>query len=445
MIRRIVKLYIIIIFISINIIKIVQKDEESFELKLYNNRMIKIRDIIVFIQSKKEIKTLKFFIIFIFMYPSIFLLILSSVLTTYWTIYYYIKIKIFKLSNNYMPLEINKKKYEIHSYVTVIRILKILLIQIPQIRGFYNAYTLHKNINNPKKIKINEIVLVNLNNIKNILIMSISPLRLYFIIQLSLHTYRNVNERFYWYEFKKYTYGLIYGNNNDIIEKTKKMKIIKNSENIIIFNPTKKGTDVAMNGAVTLYSVTSKNGPHYLPQISKFDNKKSLGIQLTGKIPEKIKETADSIEIEAKNYKYNSMFAITNMMFKTNEIKSANNIKALWNAGLYDENAREILNALAIAKRLDNREYFIEHTFNGFIVHSLNGMNIYEHIIEKKENIDNMRNADSIINTYEKMTKKDREYLINEGKHGKILNFHNLDKNSELYTILIKNDLSNLF
>jgi hypothetical protein len=44
------------------------------------------------------------------MYPIIFLLILSSVLTTYWTIYYYIKIKIFKLSNNYMPLEINKKK-----------------------------------------------------------------------------------------------------------------------------------------------------------------------------------------------------------------------------------------------------------------------------------------------------------------------------------------------
>ncbi len=83
MIRRIVKLYIIIIFISINIIKIVQKDEESFELKLYNNRMIKIRDIILFIRSKKEIKTLKFFIIFIFMYPLIFLLILSSVLTTY--------------------------------------------------------------------------------------------------------------------------------------------------------------------------------------------------------------------------------------------------------------------------------------------------------------------------------------------------------------------------
>jgi hypothetical protein len=83
MIRRIVKLYIIIIFISVNIIKIVQKDEETFELKLYNNKMIKIRDIIVFIQSKKEIKTLKFFIIFIFMYPIIFLLILSSVLTTY--------------------------------------------------------------------------------------------------------------------------------------------------------------------------------------------------------------------------------------------------------------------------------------------------------------------------------------------------------------------------
>jgi len=83
MVRRILKLYMIIIFISVNIIKIVQKDEESFELKLYNNKIIKIRDIIVFIQSKKEIKTLKFFIIFIFTYPLIFLLILSSVLTTY--------------------------------------------------------------------------------------------------------------------------------------------------------------------------------------------------------------------------------------------------------------------------------------------------------------------------------------------------------------------------
>jgi hypothetical protein len=73
----------------------------------------------------------------------------------------------------------------------------MLLIQIPQIRGFYNAYTIHKNINNPKKIKINEMILINLNNLKNILIMSISPLRLYFIIQLSLYTYNNVNKKFY--------------------------------------------------------------------------------------------------------------------------------------------------------------------------------------------------------------------------------------------------------
>ena len=43
------------------------------------------------------------------------------------------------------------------------------------------------------------------------------------------------------------------------------------------------------------------------------------------------------------------------------------------------------------------------------------------------------------------MTQKDREYLINEGKNGKILNFHNLDKNSELYTIFKKNDLESLF
>jgi hypothetical protein len=69
--------------VSINIIKIVQKDEESFELKLYNNKIIKIKDIIVFIQSKKEIKTLKFFIIFAFTYPLMFLLILTSILTTY--------------------------------------------------------------------------------------------------------------------------------------------------------------------------------------------------------------------------------------------------------------------------------------------------------------------------------------------------------------------------
>lgn len=444
MIRRILKLYIIILFVSINIIKIVQKDEESFELKLYNNKIIKIKDIIVFIQSKKEIKTLKFFIIFAFTYPLMFLLILTSILTTYWTIYYYIKIKIFKFSKNYMPIEINKKKYEIHSYVSIIRILKMLLIQIPQIRGFYNAYTIHKNINNPKKIKIIDTILVNLNNIKNILIISISPLRLYFIIELSLYTYKNLNKKFYWYEFKKYTYGLIYANNNNIIEKTKKMKIMKNTENMLIFNPTKK-TDIAMNGAVTLYSVASKNGPHYLPQISKFDNKKSLGVQLTGKIPEKIKGTADSIEIEAKNYKYNSMFAITNIMFKTNEIKHANNVKALYNAGLYDENAREILNAIVIARRLDNRKSFIEHKFNDFIVHSLNGMNIYEHIIKNKENIETMRNADTIINRYEKMPRKERECLINEGKDGKILNFHSLDKDSELYTIIIKNDLDNLF
>jgi hypothetical protein len=222
------------------------------------------------------------------------------------------------------------------------------------------------------------------------------------------------------------------------------MKIMKNTENMLIFNPTKK-TDIAINGAVTLYSVASKNGPHYLPQISKFDNKKSLGVQLTGKIPEKIKGTADSIEIEAKNYKYNSMFAITNIMFKTNEIKHANNVKALYNAGLYDENAREILNAIVIARRLDNRKSFIEHKFNDFIVHSLNGMNIYEHIIKNKENIETMRNADTIINRYEKMPKKERECLINEGKDGKILNFHSLDKDSELYTIIIKNDLDNLF
>jgi len=223
------------------------------------------------------------------------------------------------------------------------------------------------------------------------------------------------------------------------------MRILKNSENIIIFNPTKKKTDIVMSGVLTLHSVGSKNGPHYLPQISKFDSKKSLGVQLTGKIPEKIKGAADSIEIKAKNYKYNSMLAVTNMMFKTNEIKHANNVKALYNAGIFDENAKEVLNAIVIAKRLDNKKAFIEHTFNDFIVHNLNGMNIYELIIERKENIEAMRHADNIINTYERMTQKDREYLINEGKNGKILDFHNLDKNGELYTIFKKNDLEGLF
>jgi hypothetical protein len=83
MIRKIIKLYIIIVFISINTIKIGKKDDESFELKLYNNKMIKIRDIVLFIQSKKEIKTLKFFIIFILTYPLMFLLILTSIITVY--------------------------------------------------------------------------------------------------------------------------------------------------------------------------------------------------------------------------------------------------------------------------------------------------------------------------------------------------------------------------
>jgi hypothetical protein len=139
----------------------------------------------------------------------------------------------------------------------------MLLYQIPQIKGYYNAYTVN---NKKKEKKIKDMIFFSLNNYKNIIVFSISPLRLHFILELTLFVYRNLKRNFFIYEFRKYMYYQIYIYNANMFGKVKKMKILKNSENKILFNPEKKsllqkGFIGSKNG---LYTANSINGPHYI-------------------------------------------------------------------------------------------------------------------------------------------------------------------------------------
>lgn len=75
------KIYFILIFISLNFTFIEKKEEQDLEYKILKNDIIKIKDIIVYIKSIDEIKSLKFFFIFVLIYPLMVILILSSFFT----------------------------------------------------------------------------------------------------------------------------------------------------------------------------------------------------------------------------------------------------------------------------------------------------------------------------------------------------------------------------
>lgn len=103
----------------------------------------------------------------------------------------------------------NKELFRIHSDITVLRILKLIIIQIPLIKGFNNAYTANKY----KKEKKNIFSMMKryINDVKNILIFSISPSRLFFITKVCLYIKKNINKKKYFlYYFKKFIYNEIY-------------------------------------------------------------------------------------------------------------------------------------------------------------------------------------------------------------------------------------------
>jgi hypothetical protein len=78
---KIMKIYFILIFISLNFTFIEKKEEQDLEYKILKNDIIKIKDIIVYIKSIDEIKSLKFFFIFVLVYPLMVILVLSSFFT----------------------------------------------------------------------------------------------------------------------------------------------------------------------------------------------------------------------------------------------------------------------------------------------------------------------------------------------------------------------------
>jgi hypothetical protein len=78
---KILKIYFILIFISLNFTFLEKEEGQNLEYKILKNDIIKVKDIIIYIKSINEIKSLKFFFIFVLMYPLIGILVLSSFLT----------------------------------------------------------------------------------------------------------------------------------------------------------------------------------------------------------------------------------------------------------------------------------------------------------------------------------------------------------------------------
>jgi hypothetical protein len=78
---KILKIYFILILISLNFTFLEKKEEQDLEYKILKNDIIKVKDIIIYIKSINEIKSLKFFFIFVLIYPLIVILVLSSFFT----------------------------------------------------------------------------------------------------------------------------------------------------------------------------------------------------------------------------------------------------------------------------------------------------------------------------------------------------------------------------
>ena len=193
MFKKIIKIYAAMIIFMISFTKSEQNYEYNLENKILEKKIIKIKDIKSYLLNNKEIKSFNFLKLFFLLYPiTLPFLILNSILTTGWTIVYIIKIKKYEKRERYDSIGLEKEIFKIHCDISTTKILKLLLYQLPKIKGFTNAYNISKHKGKKKNLILN--LKIYLNNIKNIVIFSISPSRLFFITNLCLYVLKNIKK-----------------------------------------------------------------------------------------------------------------------------------------------------------------------------------------------------------------------------------------------------------
>ena len=452
MIRKIIKIYLTMVVFILSFTKENNFKESELEEKIFHKKLIKIEDISEYLSENKEIKTIKFLIIFCVVYPiAISILIVSSILTTTWSIIYIIRIKTYSRNKDYIPMTANKELFKIHSDITVLRILKLIIVQIPIIKGFSNAYTANKY----KKEKKNIFSLLKryINDIKNIIIFSISPSRLFFITKVCLYIKKNINKKKYFlYYLKKFIYNEIYKSEASNISKTKKMKILK-KEKELEFNPG--GNDkkeIAEKLIMPLIRIASKNGPHWAIEEEDLGNNYGLFSQLTGEIVKKVKDESEYITLEARNYRKAKMHLLTNVASEKRYVEYTDNPKILVNMGLDSIEKLEHIKAATLSQRLMNRRYLIQSEGRSMRKIDLNKQNIYEHLEKGEDPINKKKfdemlirsRAEQTLKWYENLSSESKKLLFDLGNQ-KEINFHEYQSNEELNEFLKQNKEKDIF
>lgn len=446
MIKKIIKIYAIMITIIITFTK-KNENDASLEYKLLRKEIIKIKDIVEYIASNREIKTIKFLTIFIIAYPFIGFLVLSAIITTLWSIWYLLKIKIYKKNKNYIPMSLEKEIFKIHSEISIIKILKLILIQIPKIKGFSNAYKINKF---KKSSKFGNNIKIFLNNLKNILIFSISPSRLFFIVDTCLYIKSNIKEKYFWYYLKKYIYGQLYRNEMYNISEAKKMKILKKKNNDLEFNPM-KGAQKIGTPVVTMCSKKSVNGKHWGFGKHAIGDNKYMFAQGTGTVPKDIEKECQTIQIATENYKKDEMYLMLNYVVDDKNFKKDFNPKIMSNMGLHTEEKEKYLMAMIMEKRIQNKDSIICEEPTKFEIQDLEKKNIFEHLVngvnpwtKEKLNRDEMREySERVLNWRAKMDQRSSQALENLGREER-LNFHINERKREIDEILKEHDFKNI-
>lgn len=453
MIKKIIKIYFAMLIFMISFTKKDENYEYNLENKILENEIIKIKDIREYLKNNKEIKSYSFVIIFFMVYPiATPLLMLSSIITTIWCILYLIKIEIYKKNKRYDPIMLEQEIFKIHCDINIFRILKLLLFQLPKIKGFNNAYNISKFKGKEKNIISN--CKIFLNNLKNIVIFSISPSRLVFITNLCIYILKNKKkDNYFSYYLKKYVYNEIYRNDSFCIEKVKKMKIFKKRKNIF-FNPVnssqKKLWNVSNN--IRMIKVMSVNGPHWAMEEEEINENYSLYAQLTGTIVNTAKGDANFLTLYAKNYKKDRMHLITNLVSEKKHCREEYNAKIFANMGLDSEDKAMYIKTSILAQRLENKKCLIQSKDKSIIKIDLENKNIYEQIANnmnpvKKEKIEDtviIKRAEKILNWHEKLDPQYKKTLYTISKE-KTVDLHTYERKNELDEIIKQSKSEGIF